>query len=84
MNSSNDDIIYVSDFSNSAIRRCDSTDAIGTQVTTLLNGLESPVGLVFSLDLKYLFCSSANLNYLYKIQISTGAIIVTYGSGEFY
>ena len=79
VNSSNENILYIADYSNSRIRRCDTTNRTNTIVTYFMF-INTPSGLVLNSDLKYLFSTSHNLNQLFKIQVSTATIIATYGS----
>ena len=67
VNTSNENILYFTEPSNNCIRRCDMTNKTGTLITTFFFGaLGNPVGLIFSSDLKYLYCSSFNYHQIFK------------------
>ena len=79
MNTSNENILYLATHLNNAIRRCDSTNRNQTKVTTF-KSITGPTGLVFSPDLKYLYCATNTMYLIYKIDVNSTAIIATYGS----
>ena len=80
LNTSNENIVYLAGYYyNNAIRRCDSTNRNQTKVTTF-KSISYPTGLVFSPDLKYLYCASHTSLQIYKIEVNTATIIATYGS----
>ena len=73
----------MADFNNNKIRRCDATNRTSTLVTTYKSLSSYPIGLLFSSDLKYLYCSLIYSNQIKKIEVSTATIIATYGTGKY-
>ena len=83
LNSSNENILYISDYSNDRIRRCDARNRSATIVTTYMSsGINAPKGLIFSADMQYLYYSSFITNHLFKIQVNSATVVGTYGSGK--
>jgi sugar lactone lactonase YvrE len=79
MNTSNENIIYLADSDLNRVRKCDSTDSANARVTTYFTDLNHPIGLVFSLDMKYLYMTCSNTPQIFKLELRSRTVIASYG-----